>query len=83
MRVSSLEVSLSCSPHFLAVGTLDLVMRILIDRSAWLVEPCALSLPVRIQQEAHRRRVRWHRSRLPSGEALCKVCLELRAPFAS
>ena len=48
MRVSSLEVSLSCSRHFLAVGTLDSVMRKMIDRSAWLVEPCALSMPVRI-----------------------------------
>ena len=47
-----------------SVGTLDSVTRILIDWSACLVEPCALSMPVRVQQQAHRRRVRGHRSQL-------------------
>ena len=46
-----------------SVGNLDSVTRILIDGSACMVEPCALFMPMRVQQQAHQRRVRGQRSR--------------------
>ena len=73
------EVPLSCNRH--CFGWCLVVSRhhprVLIDQSAWLMEPCTLSSrPVRVQQQSHQRRVRGHRSRLPVvSEALCNVFL--------
>ena len=48
-----------------SVGTLNPVKRVLIDGSVCLVEPCALSMPAHVQQQAQWSRVLGHRSQLP------------------